>query len=186
MSTIWVFGDSFTKHDRQEYIDWKGYQIKQWPELLGEKLSFDVVNLGQGGVSNYHIFQKVCELAFNFVPGDIVIIGWGLVSKFRVIQDDNFFDVHPTDPRPEFTFFQKDRLHVKWAEEVKCWENMVRAYAEAKNFTLITWSFEEPLLDDKRYYNFESISQETNNEISDNHLSEKGHLDLADYFWTSL
>lgn len=184
MSTIWAFGDSFTKHYRTEYIEWKGYEIKQWPELLADKLGYDVVNYGQGGASNYHIFQKICELAYNFEEGDIVIVGWGLVSKFRVIQDNQFFDVHPTDPRPEFTFFQKDRLHVKWAEEVVCWEKMIGALADAKKFTFMSWSFEEPLLGGFTNEGFENINTETNNEVSDNHLSEKGHQDLANYFWT--
>jgi hypothetical protein len=186
MANIWTFGDSFTKHNRKEYIDWKGREPQQWPNYLANKLDLGLYNLGQGGLSNYGIFVKVCDNSDLFETNDIVIIGWGLLSKFRIIQDNNFFDVHPNDSRTEFAYYQDNRKHNKWVDEIKSWENLLGALGHAKNFTIITWSFEEPLLDDRRYFEFETISEETNNEINDDHLSEKGHNDLAEYFITLL
>ena len=186
MAKLWTFGDSFTKHENGEYLKWKSTEALQWPKMLSNNLGYELCNFGQQGSSNYDIFQKICLCSQLFEQGDLVIIGWGLLGKFRVIQNNEFFDVHPSDPRSEFAFTQKDRKHIKWVEEVISWEHILGALSDAKNFTLISWSFEEPLLDDRRYFDFETISQETNNIIKDNHLSENGHRQLVDYFLSLL
>jgi hypothetical protein len=91
MNTLYTFGCSFTEgfnenHELyQEYKVFKGGTFpKTWPELLSEKLGFNLFNYGIGGTGNQHIFTNFCKHVNQFKKGDIVIIGWTFMERFRM------------------------------------------------------------------------------------------------------
>ena len=106
MSTLFTFGCSFTEDfervlettkysnfipaQRRYVEDYLNGRIpKSWPQLLSENLDLDLKNYGVGGMSNYHIFEEVCEHCNEFKEGDVVVIGWTHVTRFRWVGNDN-------------------------------------------------------------------------------------------------
>jgi hypothetical protein len=107
MKTLWVFGDSFTEgyknfvirhpngHDiewRNKYINWKGYVPKVFSEILAEKLNIKFINKGIGGADNYTIFDSIIQSLEHIKNGDIVIIGWSTLSRYRLANNQNEFE----------------------------------------------------------------------------------------------
>jgi hypothetical protein len=215
MSTLWTFGDSFTKQHNQEYIDWKGYGIKQWPELLGEIMGYEVNNFGKGGSSNYQIFDDVIEQVNMFQKNDVVIIGWGLVGKFRYVHNNEFKDIHPNDvnnynygDNHTFNHIAINRQDPTWFNEIYRWEKLIEAFCDCKNVKVYFWSSEDNQLiyglpqelKQKRSYicndsetnlithmvnnhGAKTINKETKGLIGDHHLSERGHLTMANVIY---
>ena len=174
MNTLWTFGDSFTSDlDHNKLHDnYKKYfeitntnKIVTWPTILGEKLNFNVKNLALGGLSNYDTFQSICDNSDMFMENDIVIIGWGLVGKFRIARGGEFVSIFPDinnvndieliskETIVEFIenrLIQFDTKRDRYAEEVHIWENIIRTLSKNKKFKVYFWSSEEPrLLNDK-------------------------------------
>jgi len=98
MATLFGFGDSFTgghflDKDFEPYKQWKEYRGGNlppvWIDLLGEKLDMNVVNYGHGGNSNQEIFETICNNCDQFIKGDIVIINWTEVHRFRWVAYGN-------------------------------------------------------------------------------------------------
>jgi len=110
MDTLWAFGDSFTesyvapkgasKHWRTDYINWKGYETKVYPEFVAEKLNLNLVNKSVGGCDNSYIFEEFCKVAPQIQKDDIVIFGWTDVHRFRLYNKENkvgFFKANALD-----------------------------------------------------------------------------------------
>ncbi len=116
MNNLWIFGDSFSStcfpHERSDNM--KNYlntidsvDIKSWSELLSEKLNYDLKNFAKGGNSNYQIFQDFCDQSHLIKENDIVVIGWGLIQKFRISQNNKFINISPgNNIIPIFLFCQ--------------------------------------------------------------------------------
>jgi hypothetical protein len=100
MSTLFTFGCSYTEDfhrfvgptkdcdfisAQRKYIEnnLDGKIPKSWPQLLSEKLGFELKNYGVGGISNYQIFEEICEHSNEFKNDDIVIVGWTHITRFR-------------------------------------------------------------------------------------------------------
>jgi hypothetical protein len=155
---LWVFGDSFTSvplmtnDNYRKYVEISGNQIITWPKILGDMLGYDTVNKATQGSSNYQTFQDFCKNSHSFNPGDTVIIGWGLVQKFKWADDknmDGFRSVHPNDVRMNYTegtFFDisENRKSKIWREEIYDWENLMVSFARARGIELYTWANEDP------------------------------------------
>lgn len=75
MPVLYSFGDSFSY----------GYNLedrtKSWPNLLGEKLNFKVVNLAYPGGSNWKIVRELYNI--NLHSNDLVVIGWTISNRFE-------------------------------------------------------------------------------------------------------
>ncbi len=96
MSKILIFGDSFScEYDRMsiEYVKWKGYVPKNFPELLSDKLNLKYFNFAQGGFDNYTIFHSIINNIKIIEEDDIVIIGWSLIERFRLVNDKNWISI---------------------------------------------------------------------------------------------
>ena len=50
-------------------------------------------NTAKGGNSNYQIFFDFCENVDDINEGDIVLIGWALIGKFIVVDNDENNDL---------------------------------------------------------------------------------------------
>lgn len=168
MNTLWIFGDSFSsKYDYSNLHDnHKKYMeimnitsIETWPALLGQKLQYEVNNFAKGGNSNYEIFQNFCDKCNLIKENDIVIIGWGLITKFRLSENNNFVNLG-ADINRDVSMVSLDTIKQiirnrsmliqgkrdRWAEEIYIWENAVRTLSNSKNFKTYFWTAEEPRL----------------------------------------
>jgi len=110
---LWTFGCSFTqslKSMANEYTGGGDYHIFQkyindflhgecppsWPDILSEKLSLNLKNKGRYGSSNETIFSTFINHFSQIKPGDVVIIEWTFLSRFRTPNIKNeWIDVQP-------------------------------------------------------------------------------------------
>jgi hypothetical protein len=198
MKTLWTLGDSFTSDFTQPHENHKKYmeivgvnEIMTWPHVLGNKLEMNVRNLGKGGNSNYEIFQKFCDISNDVDEGDTVIIGWGLVSKFRIVSNNEFHNIYP-DPNGEYRNIVLNREDDKWCDEIYSWENLIKGYSKLKKFNILFWSGEEHRLNHKYsiYKLMEmgcsTMRKETNEVVSDSHFGISGHIKQAEIFYKEL
>lgn len=180
MNTLWVFGDSFSStysdnlHDNhKKYMELKKInKIKTWSEELSEKLQFELKNFAKGGNSNYEIFQNFCDNCDKIVENDIIIIGWSLIYKFRISENNKFHNIGKEinssigmvsketlieifDNRYNIYKNQRDR----WADEVYFWENAIRTLSKYKKFKSFFWTAEEPRL----IYNLDNDTKKDKN-----------------------
>jgi hypothetical protein len=171
MKTIWIFGDSFSTnfdhsnlHENQKkYMEYIGVnEIKTWPTLLADKLGCELKNLARGGDSNYQIFQDICDNCHKIKEEDIVIVGWGLITKFRISYNNQFVNVHPQGGVKDYGTLSKETLQEilnnrlkndryagkrdRYAEEVNLWEKVISVLAKNKKFNVYFWNSEEDRL----------------------------------------
>ena len=231
MNTLWIFGDSFSSdfdynnlHENHiSYMKITGVSdIPLWATILAEKLGYDIKNLAKGGSSNYQIFQDYCDSCHLIQPNDIVIVGWGLIDKFRISEKNKVINVHPNNTR-DYENISKSTLDeiVKnrgeiyngvdvWAGEVYGWERAMDTLSKNKGYHIYFWSTEEDRLiykeneehkKSKNYLCLESkqslihylrdmgclsMSQETNNIVSDSHFGIQGHNKQAEIFYNEI
>jgi hypothetical protein len=171
MKTLWIFGDSFSTnfeysnlHDNhKKYMEYMGVnEIKTWPILLADKLGCELKNLAKGGDSNYQIFQDFCDNCHNIKEKDIVIIGWGLITKFRISYNNQFVNIHPHGGVKDYGNLSKETIQEildnrlknfryankrdRYAEEVNMWEKVISVLSRNKNFDVYFWNSEEERL----------------------------------------
>lgn len=121
MSRLIVFGDSFTYGQALPDCNVTSYpngcgptpSRLAWPQLLGDMLGLEVVNVSTPGWSNIQILRDVIN--FEILPTDTIIIGWtyslrdcifkintsGVLEEFRLSVWDKdtkfiekYFEVH--------------------------------------------------------------------------------------------
>jgi hypothetical protein len=178
---IYGFGDSYTEGQPMEcsfppFVQWKelrgGTLPKCWLEILGEKMGIDIVNHGRGGNSNQHIFDDVCNNAHKFESGDIVIINWTYVTRFKwAVKEfhdngdpvyrgengealDNWRRYAINDFEGDFEFISKqtkseilnNRLSKLYSEELYSYENLLEQYALIKGFQIYFWSTDDAVI----------------------------------------
>jgi len=93
MNKLWIFGDNasaiFGKTKERRFKYYKEYRNgifpKTWSELLSKELGYDLRNMAVSGQSNYDIFDMFCKCIDQIQKDDIVIIGWGYVQRFRLV-----------------------------------------------------------------------------------------------------
>lgn len=167
MNTLWIFGDSFSSdldynnlHENHiSYMKIIGVSnIQVWATILSEKLGYDIKNLAKGGSSNYQIFQDYCDSCHLIQLNDIVIVGWGLIDKFRISENDRFINVHPNNTRnyenlsrSTLSEIVKNRGEIYygvdvWAGEVYGWERAMDTLSKNKGYKIYLWSTEEDRL----------------------------------------
>lgn len=206
MSTLHTFGCShtapFENSERKEYTEYKKFNgdkfPKIWPEILSEKLMFDLNNLAIGGSSNYEIFQSFCDNIENLKENDIVIIGWSYKERFRVVDpiENRFFRVGPgfvpkiagvsSSAMEEIIV---NRMESKWVDEILSWEKIIKKICELINVKLLIWSFDKTipkhdgfLITLLKQYGATTIFDETKGKVIDYHFATKGHIAQAEYF----
>jgi len=221
MRKLWTFGDSYTAeyeyHHNDTYTKYKeikGYEIKTWPKVLSEKLGMFLENKGKRGSSNYDIFECFIQNFGNISENDFVIIGWGLLSKFRFAEDGRFITIHPDTQVDFFKTIIKNRENEVWQSEIHNWMKLITNICHLKNVKHYFWSSEDPKLfysqDSKSRYGcdknkkilcneantglvfdliskgIETIEKDTQGLISDCHLGKNGHVYLADLFYNQI
>ena len=222
MSKLWVFGDNnsaiFGKTKERRFKYYKEYRggifPKSWSELLSKELGVELKNMAVSGQSNYDIFDMFCRCVEQIQKDDIVMIGWGYIQRFRLVDEttNSFVTIRPNQFKPEhinnpillngidinvIDSILINRNNTHWANEVYNWETIINLLAKIIGFRIIYWTFDSNL--NKPYYistnNFredlikrgaEDITWETNGKLIDDNFGEKGHLTQFNYFYNHI
>jgi hypothetical protein len=198
-NTLWTFGDSYTAPFKnsdwtERYTKWKGYIPKVYGDIISENLGMELRNLAAGGLDNYSIFQIICDTANKIKPDDIIIIGWSNIIRFRVADDigkwqvirsyyginSEYIKLSDISDRT-LNEIMVNRENDLFLGEVCSWIKLLD-YTFSKN-KIIHWS---PFhLNISKYYmdcrKCETITTETNGEITDGHYSEAGQVLLSEF-----
>jgi hypothetical protein len=199
MKKLWIFGDSFsTPFEKQlyaswslPYVQWKGYLPKTFGDIIGDELGLEVQHLAEGALGNDTIFETIYTNVPLINKGDIVIIGWSSMQRFRLGNDNNkFVTVIPSLKKyPTLSFISKSTI-----EEVLVNRTLPIYYDEiCKRIIFLNWLFKDMILIqwtpfwDMRIKiwgdsEFSTITNETDGLIVDAHYSELGHKQLANKF----
>lgn len=179
MSTLWTHGCSFTAdwylpndgdlhvNNYHHYRDYMGGELPPvWPNLLSIKLGMDLQNLGMGGASNYYIFSSVCESSIHYKKGDVVIIGWTFLGRFRQLQlnappinqfkndvwgfseviPGNFENYNGLLPLECVKSIAVHRDNDRWRHEVHQWMKLLQRLSNEVGFELYFWSSDDRVL----------------------------------------
>ena len=91
---LWVFGDSFSTPfhlhfwGANGYIKWKGYEPHIFSHHISKHYGLKIESRSLCGMDNYSIMERVCRELKNIKDGDIVIIGWSSMLRFRMVGKD--------------------------------------------------------------------------------------------------
>jgi hypothetical protein len=222
MSNLWIFGDNasaiFGKTRERRFKYYKEYRNgifpKTWSELLSKELAYKLRNMAIGGVSNYDIFDMICKCIEQIQKDDIVIIGWGYLQTFRLVDENingfisirnNQFKEHQVNIPKMLNGIDKhtidsvltNRKNLYWNTEISNWESMINLLAKLIGFKVMYWTFDSTL--NKPYYistndfrmdliksGAEDITMETNGGLIDTNFGEKGHIVQFEYFLNNI
>ena len=179
MSKLFGFGDSFTEGhildvNFQIYKDWKilrgGNLPPVWIDLLGEKLEMEVFNYACGGLGNDEIFHRFCEHVNEIQKGDIVMINWTYMERFRWASVEYNNDgtprigsgpnnthpywkrlsSHPEDGKHISESTRKEivanRVDLMNRELIYNYEKIIDRLAKSMGFEVFYWSIENELI----------------------------------------
>ena len=193
---LWVFGDSFSETFKQSdaphswkknYTNFKGYEPKVFGDIVAEKLNLELVNTNLKGEAsdNSIILSRIIENIDNINDSDVISIGWSTVTRFRIVNfEHNYWNViNPISPVLDFpnvsprTFEEigVNRTHSLYFNELCEWVKLVDRLFKKNNVIQWTWAIPNMM-------KFHSIKDETNGLLDDNHWSEQGHQEFAEWF----
>jgi hypothetical protein len=195
MGTLFTFGCSYTEDferviettknnnfmsAQRRYIEKHlgGRIPKSWPQLLGEKLGFELKNYGVGGMSNYQIFEEICEHSDEFKNEDVIIIGWTHITRFRWIGDsndwspvfsqytDNISKIMSESTFNEILIQRNKKLYIK---ELYYYQKLLEQLSKSIEFKIYFWSSDDDIiikegkdfLNDKKYLLNNNINETT-------------------------
>ena len=199
--TIWCFGDSFTEGANANNLDspysiWRGSQAKCIGHFLGENLKQNWVNLGRGATANADIIESICHHIPKIEKGDIISIGFSGKHRFRLantLPSPNrwirFQPSHPLNELPRNISQQTineilvNRDSELYDIELNYWIQLLKYTFKDNRVIVWHWGNRGIGFDGQR---FETIYEETNNEINDSHWSERGNKQFADWFANKL
>ncbi len=155
MGKLFLFGCSYTAEYEEEHGPYKEYKKFRggnfpptWGQLLSQKLNLELVNYATGGIGNDEIFQRVCKHSGEFKNGDVVIIGWTYMHRFRFTHPQHLdwlrLSTHFTNPEliseETNTDISISRTHPVYLEQLYDFENMIESLSKSTGFKLYFWS----------------------------------------------
>ena len=168
MNTLWTFGDSFTafyetnlidyvKSEYGKFYNWRGGSFpKIWPQILAERFDMNLVNPAFPGCDNHHIFHQFAENVDKIQENDIVIVGWTLRNRFRIVdptgENFQFFGNPDTDPLVDFWSKSTireiliNKLGNGWVRETYAFMNLIDQMSLCKNFKVFYCSHDDKII----------------------------------------
>jgi len=195
-NNLYTFGCSFTedfKDNYPPYLEYKNFKggtyPKVWPTLLSEKLNYELVNEGRGASGNQNIFTSLCKLVHQFKKGDIVIVEWSFMERYRLSDSHGFGWVHIGPPGNENVkvigndmiisrecqdYISINRMLKPYREEIYDYENIIDCLANSVGFEVYYWTiindliYDRPkeLLHQKKYLLNDKIKDQFDNAFS--------------------
>lgn len=172
MNTVWAFGDSMTKYFGQgaygenPYERWLGREAKHACDIVGEHFSYEVINKGEPGSSPNQIFSDFLKEHKNIKTGDIVIIGWSPIMRYRIAKNNDgkygklivWAQIWPAGFTPSLekscidgTYLTEEvanhlilnryEFRHLYSEEINEWISFIKEWAELKGVRIVIWSW---------------------------------------------
>lgn len=166
MNKLWTFGCSFTSeynftpyqgaiNPMIEYREWRnGSEPELWTTLLSNKLGLEEKNLGYPGSTVYKIFDAFCNNCHLIERGDVVIVEWTRLQRFRVAQHGKFPTVLPANINDNCTILsysatvqiQVNRIQRPFIEEVYSFQNFIEEFCNSLGCELYFWSADDYII----------------------------------------
>lgn len=206
-NNLWVFGDSFsvpfTKNkDNHPYVPFKGYCPKIFSNILSEELNLNLVDMSNGGCSNYSILHTYIKNIDKIKSNDILIFGWTQPIRFRIASKRNdFYDViiAVAPYMKEFIDVSIDTLNditINRSTHSIYWDELIDYIKiinkSSKESSIFHWTWVEPTKEietniyESKFYQlllpfkkYKTVREETNGKVDDFHYGEVGHSELA-------
>jgi hypothetical protein len=83
-----TIGDSFT------YGEELSDRNQAWPQLVANKIDYEMINLGQPGASNDKILRTTLD-HLTVTYADLVIVGWSNIGRSEHADEFGYYDVWP-------------------------------------------------------------------------------------------
>ena len=193
MATLWTFGDSMTAGYTigsgwaDDYIAWKGYKPKIYPEIISEKLELELVNLAKGGYDNYSIFETLCANVDKIKEDDVLIFGWSSLSRIRLATKYDTWQSFV--PNYNNNMLEMENISLNTLEELYVnrtsglykdeLNNWIKLINHLMTNITIHWTYFIEAADCILLDKFQTVSMETKKQVNDHHYSEKGQSDLS-------
>lgn len=162
MSTLFTFGCSYTEDYRtnliSNYTDYKSFKggiyPDSWPKILADKLGYDIKNYGQSATGNYQIFHRFCQQVNEIKKGDIVIIEWTYMNRYRWVNMSTNKWIHlgvglanvPDITESTHSSICINRTSKLYLEEIFDFQNVIDRLSESIGFEIYYWSCDVDLI----------------------------------------
>ena len=168
MSNLWVFGCSFSANFEywvnqdgpNHFMRLKelrgGEMFPLWSELLAKELNLNLIIKANGGASNSQIFEKICDSCADFTRGDVVIIEWTFLERFRLGADfDGLKNIRAQDREGleywgedvvDGIFYNRTKYPKAWANEVYEWMKIIDYLSTLVGFSVYYWSADDTII----------------------------------------
>ena len=211
MATLHLFGDSYTQGHKMDihyppYQLWKnlldGNLPPTWGELLSEKMDMALSNRAVAGMSNHEIFMTFCKHCSELRKGDILILNWTYMPRFRwaSLEKDNDGEIMLDSRSKPIQIWKRlggginphDLLHIEkktlrdivlnrtedlYQQEIYDYENLIEHFAKSVGFKFFFWSAENNLI-----FNLPRENQRKNKYI----LHEEFEISVTDHHFFSM
>lgn len=166
--TLHTFGCSFTEEFTNTSEDSKqnkfvreflnGQYPDAWPTVLSKLIGYKVQNFGQGGSSNYQIFDMICSNCNKFTENDIIIVGWTNHNRFRWARENGkgWYHVTPMNiikdnnleyiDKKTLTDILINREHHVYVEEIYKYEKILDELSKSKGFHVYYWAMDNLII----------------------------------------
>jgi hypothetical protein len=177
-NTLYTFGCSFTE-DFKSFFESefdtlrKRYMVnhlngavpKSWPEVLSEKLNMNLVNRAavhghqyenhREGNCNSSIFNNICHMCDEFKKGDVVIVEWSFMVRFKWATDWGMITILPNQS-PKSLINENvaeeiivNRYNKVWVDELFVMMKMLNKLSESIGFDIYYWTVDNEILNHK-------------------------------------
>jgi hypothetical protein len=196
---VWFFGDSFTQgancHPGSPYYEkYHTEDCLRWTEIVAKRCNAVEVNCGVGGLGNIEILDNLLTQGENISPNDIVIVGASdgsrtmafqqtaintivISTSHWLLEDDNEIDKEYKESMINYVVNCRGPFFLR--HECYDTELMIKTLNIIKPSQYVIWGT-------NKWFEFEFISQHTNEEINDHHWSYNGHKQMADWIISHL
>ena len=182
MNTLFTFGCSFTEDFEtssallyKNYKDFRGGKFPDsWPKILSNKLNLDLKNYSEGASGNEQIFHEICKRCDEFKKGDIIIVEWSFVERYRIAVDNNQWLKIGVGNVPDNSPISNE-LHLEMIlnrtlnphkELIYDYEKIIDVLSKSVGFDVYYWSIMEEIIyllsperrNQKKYLLFDKLS----------------------------
>ena len=166
MNKLFGFGDSCTQGHKinssfiKSYKDWYVYRGNNFPpvwiDIVADYFGYMVKNYGHGGSGNQQIFHDFVSHMNEIKEGDMVIINWSYLTRFRWPSTYEEYDktheiwnrvsIHDytSDPLSKELKYEilNNRTRKLYQDEVYDYERIIEKIASKVGFDVFFWSIE--------------------------------------------
>jgi hypothetical protein len=178
MNKLYTFGCSFTEDfdpfmiypytTRYKYVMeyHNGIVPKSWPQITAEGLGLELKNysgiggfsneMGEEGNCNFSIFNNICQASVDFQKGDMVIIEWTFMERFKWadFKKNGLITLLPNQIPDELNKevveeVLLNRTHRAWIDELFKYQILINKLSESIGFDVYYWTIDQNIVKHK-------------------------------------